>query len=153
MRERLKRELSEIGDRPISGERHAVILEFVPLDGKQQEGLGKGTSFEASLGIARWLTSPSGSRVRSIAYVPQSLQGHALLIALACEEIAMAPDATLSRAAIDERSLDLTVSQAYRDINQRRQAFPAAAIESLLDPTQDLFRGNATGWFQDCRGR
>lgn len=137
--ERLKRELSEIGDRPNSGERHAVILEFVPLDGKQQEGLGKGTSFEAALGIARWLTSPSGSRVRSIAYVPQSLQGHALLIALACEEIAMAPDATLSRAAIDERSLDLTVSQAYRDINQRRQAFPAAAIESLLDPTQELY--------------
>jgi membrane-bound ClpP family serine protease len=127
------------GDRPV------VILEFASSQGASMAGegperLGRGTSFERALSVARWLSGPKGNRIRSVAYLPESIGGHAVLAALACEEIAIHPAAEIGLAGIDDAMQEGTILQAYLETAARRGLFPPAAIRSMLDPTESLVR-------------
>ncbi len=106
--------------------------------------LTRGSQFERCLALARYLTSPSAARVRLIAYLPASVEGHAVLPVLACAEIVSAPSAELGRAAADEPSADPTVISAYRDVAQRRQTLPVPVVLSMLDPNQEVHKIQAT---------
>lgn len=134
-------------------QRPVVVLEFCrplkdgdfqrQLDGGVSEDslLGRGTAFERALTVARWLTSPKGNRLHTIAYLPESVAGHAVLVALACEEIAMPLDVEFGKAGIDESMVDPTIRQAYVDTVERRgNVFPKAAVVSMLDTSDPLFR-------------
>ncbi len=79
-------------------------------------------------------------RARTCAYLPRSIEGHAVLVALACEEIAMAPLAELGAAGIDEAVNDQVILDGYEGIALRRGSFPVAAIRALLDREATLFR-------------
>jgi membrane-bound serine protease (ClpP class) len=139
---RLIESMERLSSRAKGTDRPLVILEFVTrkgYKGKDGELLGRGTTFERALGLARWLSGPKGSRIRSVAYLPKSICGHAVLVALGCEEIAIATDAQLGQAAIDEPSLDATVRQAYLDV-AAKSTFPPAAILSLIDPSESLVK-------------
>ena len=85
-------------DRPL------VVLEFTKSKQAELEAseIGRNTPFERALGLARWLSGPRGSRIRSVAYLPKTICGHAVLVALSCEEIAIASDAEIGKAGIDE---------------------------------------------------
>jgi len=139
--DRLIQTLERIGSRTTGNERPTVVLEFVSKQESTSDGkdttIGRGTDFVRALGLARWLSGAKGSRIRSVAYIPNSICGHAVLVALSCEEIAIAPSAEIGRAGIDEPSLDATVRQSYLDVATRR-TFPAAGVLSLLDPTESL---------------
>ena len=74
---------------------------------------GSGSEFERALSLARYLTSEDLRRVRTVAYVPRAAIGHAVLVALACEEIIMDQDAVLGDAGIDESSIGPTVRGGY----------------------------------------
>jgi membrane-bound serine protease (ClpP class) len=123
-------------DRPL------VVLEFTKSKQAEWEAseIGRNTPFERALGLARWLSGPRGSRIRSVAYLPKTICGHAVLVALSCEEIAIASDAEIGKAGIDEPLQDSTIRQAYLDVAARRGAFPPAAVLSLLDSTESLVR-------------
>ncbi len=146
--ESLLRRLQEIADQPAQGERPVVLLEFrrkggaASADGMLQDAprpaMGLGTSFERALSVARWLTSADGTRLRTVAYLSESLQGHALLVALACEDLAMAPAATLGAVYQPGKTEDATVRQAYQEILQLRPRFPGALLSTLLDPGAEL---------------
>ncbi|RMF41150.1 MAG: hypothetical protein D6753_10140 [Planctomycetota bacterium] len=99
----------------------------------------RGSQFERCLALARFLTSPEAGRVRLVAYIPQTVEGHAVLPVLACEEIVMASTAELGRAAIDEPA-DATIIAAYRDLVQRRSSLPEAVVLAMLDPRQEVYR-------------
>ena len=139
--DRLIQTLDRIGSRTTGNERPTVVLEFVSkqesIGDAQDTTIGRGTDFVRALSLARWLSGPKGSRIRSVAYLPNSICGHAVLIALSCEEIAIAPLAEIGRAGIDEPNLDATVRQSYLDVATRR-TFPAAGVLSLLDPSESL---------------
>ena len=66
-------ELSQDGPRPV------VVFEFWP----PVNGTGEGSEFERSLSLARYLASDRLSRVRTVAYIPRSIRGHAVLAAIA----------------------------------------------------------------------
>lgn len=137
------RQLESVASRATGLDRPIVVLNFQRTSESLNQAeslLGQGTSFEKALSISRWLTGPKGSRLRTIAYFNESMVGHSVLIALACEEIAMAADAEFGRAAIDEQAADDTIKQAYVDVAKRRGSFPAAAVLSMLDPTETLFK-------------
>lgn len=139
---RLTESLDRIAMKANGLDRPLVVLEFVKskqadLDASE---IGRNTPFERALGLARWLSGPRGSRLRSVAYLPESICGHAVLVALSCEEIAIAADAEIGRAGIDEPVQDTTIRQAYLDVSARRGAFPAAAVLSLLDSSESLIR-------------
>lgn len=98
----------------------------------------RGSQFERCLALARFLTSAEANRVRLIAYLPESVEGHALLPILACEEILAAPNAELGRAAIDEPN-EPTIETAYRDVVERRATLPEAVVMAMLDAKQEVF--------------
>lgn len=137
--------LESIASNSKGGDRPVVVLEFTFADSKAVAAdpagrLGRGTSFERALAVARWLSGTKGNRVRSVAYLPESIAGHAVLIALACEEIAIHPAAEIGLAGIDEAAQEATISQAYKDVAARRGMFPPAAVRSMLDPTESLVK-------------
>lgn len=128
-----------------SQQRPIVVLQFKasPLNLSSGEsengGLGsRGSQFERCLALARFLTSPDAARVRLIAYLPETVEGHAVLPVLACEEIIAASSAELGRATIDE-PLDATIAGAYRDVVARRATLPQAIVSAMLDVNAEVY--------------
>src|SRR3954447_17872165 len=80
--------------------RPTLILELTPQ--RRNAGSGEGTDFTRALSLANALTQPDMSAVKTVAYIPQTIKGHGVLIAPACEEIVMAPNAEFGEAGIDE---------------------------------------------------
>lgn len=122
-------EVDENGPRPV------IVFEFWPSSGENTEG----TEFERALSLARFLSSDELNRVRTVAYVPKSISGHAVLVAMACEEIIISPDAEFGDAGIDEEIIDATVRGGYTDIATRRRTMPAAVAVGMLDPAQAVY--------------
>ncbi|MEO8495033.1 MAG: NfeD family protein [Planctomycetota bacterium] len=110
-------------------ERPILILEFRSSGSEGSDA----SEFERSLSIARYLASDRLSGVRTVAYLPRSVRGHAVLAVLACEEIIIAPDAELGRAGIDEEHVDEAMRSSYREIAERRRTIPAAVALGMLD--------------------
>lgn len=153
--------LESISMRNTGNERPVVILEFLPAlsvaRGNAEDfavvidqpgelrSIGQGSSFEKALTISRWLSGPKGNRIKSVGYIASNLRGHAVLIALACEELVMLPIAEIGKAGIDEAQIDQTLQQAYLDVAARRGMFPEAAVRSMLDPSQSLVQLDLEG--------
>jgi len=103
--------------------RLVLIFEFhVPED---QDDHGRGSEFGAAFDLADFLSSGELQGVRTVAYIPQPIQGHAVLVVLACEEIIMAGDARLGMAGIDEKVITESRQGNYREIANRRKTIPA----------------------------
>ncbi len=149
--QRLKQQVQRIVDREGQAGRPLIVVEFVAKGNdrldleKPSNVLGRGTEFERSLALARWLIGPNGVRARTVAYLPRSLEGHAVLAALACEEIAMNPMAEIGRAGIDEPQVDPLVVKGYLDVAARRGAFPEAAVQAMLQADSGLYRVELQG--------
>ena len=158
---RILASLESVAMRSDGNQRPVVILEFVPAslpsgpaaadaNGAlepvgESKSIGQGTPFEKAFSVSRWLSGPKGNRVKSVGYIASNLRGHAVLIALACEELVMLPDSEIGKSGIDETQVEPTVEQAYLDIAARRGMFPASAIRSMLDPSQSLVQLDLEG--------
>ncbi|MDR3108295.1 MAG: hypothetical protein LBU65_01230 [Planctomycetaceae bacterium] len=115
-----------------------VILQFT-VEGNQSE-FGRGSSFGACYELADFISGEKLGGVKTVAYLPQSVRGHVLLPALACEEIVMPDETTIGEAGCDETTITPTTRQAYLDINARKRRLPAALIEKLLNPKTNLLQ-------------
>ena len=139
---RVKRMADEVlADLPKHGPRPVLIFEFWP----QQSGAGEGSQFERSLSLARYLASDRLSRARIVAYLPRSVKGHAVLVAMACEEIIMHPDAEFGQAGIDETSIDPTIRRGYTEIADRFRTIPAAVALGMLDKRLLVYKVETAG--------
>ncbi len=118
-------------------DRPTIVLEFRI---KKESEAGQGTSFERALSLSRFLIGGKLSRAKVVAYVPQSLKGHAILPVLACEQVILAPGASLSDAGIDETMMSPTLIGGYREIADARRTFPAAVAVGLLDKSTTVSR-------------
>ncbi len=121
--------------------RPILVLEFWTPD----EVGGQGSQFERSFALARYLTSDRVRHVRTVAYLPQSLTGHAVLATLACEEIIMHPDAQLGDAGIDDNTIDPTIRSAYREIANRTRTIPSPVALGMLDRRLETFQVETPG--------
>jgi len=158
---RILASLESVAMRSDGNQRPVVILEFVPAslpsgpaaadaNGAlepvgESKSIGQGTPFEKALSVSRWLSGPKGNRVKSVGYIASNLRGHAVLIALACEELVMLPDSEIGKCGIDEAQVEPTVEQAYLDTAAKRGMFPPSAIKSMLDPSQSLVQLDLEG--------
>ena len=111
-------------------ERPTLVLEFWPTSDEEAAS----SSFERSLALARYLTSPALSRIRTVAYLPRGAVGHAVLPVLACEQIVMHPDAELGDASRVDVDPSVMIRSAYRDIASRNRTVPEAFALGMLDP-------------------
>ncbi len=83
---------------PADANQPVLVIEFTAKEGE----VGRGSNFSDCYAIAELLTSKELNRVRTVAYLPQTVKGHAVLVALACRDIIMAPNAELGEAGIDD---------------------------------------------------
>ena len=106
---------------------------FIQLNVRTDEEIfGRGSAFGSTYEFASLLTSEKFAHVRFVAFMPQSIQGHAVLVALACNERIMAANAEIGAAGIDEPRITPTHRQAYEEIAKRRN-IPTALANKLLD--------------------
>ena len=111
------------------GPQPVLILEFRPQQGQSSEG----SEFERSLSLARYLASDRLTGVRTVAFLPSSVKGHACLAVLACERIIVAADAEFGEAGADESYIDGTMRSSYQEIAARRRTVPPAVALGMLD--------------------
>lgn len=131
------------------GQRPVVVLQFESTGLPQQptssqdQGI-RGSQFERCLSLARFLTDREAAALRPVAYLPQSVVGHAVLPVLACQEIFARPGVQLGDASADS-AVEPTILAAYRDIVARgRTNIPAAVVEAMLLPNTELRRISLT---------
>jgi membrane-bound ClpP family serine protease len=117
-------------------ERGTLVLRFDATDGE----VAGGSDFGRSLELARFLTDPRLAGVKTVAWLPDGATGHAVLVALACDEIAMAPDAVLGPANVAESVVDDAMRAAYTQVASRRRTVPPAVAVALVDPAARVVR-------------
>lgn len=98
------------------------------------------SDFGRALDLARFLTSPRLAGVKTVAWLPAGAAGHAVLVALACDEIVMAPEAVLGPAAEAGSAVDEAMRAAYREIAARRRTLPQAVAVGMLDGGVEVLR-------------
>jgi membrane-bound ClpP family serine protease len=119
-------------------ERGVLVLRF---DAAPEGGTG-GSDFGRALELARFLCDSRLDGVKTVAFLPDGVTGHAVLVALACEEIVMPPDAVLGPANADEPVVDDAVRAAYVQFAGRRRTVPPAVALALLDPAARVVRAS-----------
>ena len=122
----------------VHDERPVFVFEFIVPEGTADAG--QGTQFEDAHKLARFLTSDELNGASTVAYVPKALKGHAVLVALACEQIIMSPTATMGDAGADEKVIDKTMLAAYEEIALSRRTVPPAVALGLLDKSREVLK-------------
>ena len=110
VRQSIQRALGTARDeRPV-----VFVLEFAAPEGSAD--VGQGTQFDDAHKLASFLVSDQLNGAGTVAYVPKELKGHAVLVAMACEKIIMAPTAKMGDAGADEKTIGKTLLAAYDEI-------------------------------------
>lgn len=138
-------QLSRVDRRPLAEpgarRRPVLILELAPQ--RREGSYGEGTDFTRALKLADYLSSQELAPVKTVAYIPKSIKGHGVLIALACEEIVMHPEAEIGEAGNDEgadRAIDPKIISAYQEIAAARRTVPVAIALGMLDRGQEVLK-------------
>jgi membrane-bound ClpP family serine protease len=119
-------------------ERPVFVLEFVVPEGTADAG--QGSQFEDVHKLARFLTSDALNGASTVAYVPKALKGHAVMAALACEQIIMSPAATMGDAGADEKVINNTMLAAYEEIARSRRTVPPEVALGMLDKSRQVLK-------------
>ena len=101
-----------------------------------------GTSlFHQVQGLAKFLSSSKVSRVKTIAWVPQTVTGNHVLLALACREIVIHPDAELGDMGRGQ-ALDPDEQQSVLSIIDRRHnpKLSRALVSGMMDPSKQVLQ-------------
>lgn len=126
---RVKRVVSAaIEDAKQQGEWPVLIFEIHP--GRSE--------FGQAYDLAHYLASSSLNGATTVAYVPETLTGHAVLVAMACEEIIMGDEAELGAAGAFESSIKPSMRNAYVEVANIRKTVPADVALKMLDPAIEL---------------
>lgn len=127
-----------VNDLRSGDQRPVLVLEFVP-----QNKFGEGSNFGRALDLAQYLAGPELGGIKTVAFLPHSVHGHGVLVALACEELVMAPDAELGAAGVDEpakKEIDPTYRAAYRQIASQRRTVPPELALGMLDKDLEVLK-------------
>ena len=132
----------QVADLPPTPDRPVVVLEFATSPNSEN---GRGSDLGACVSLSRLLISPEFNRVRTIAWIPDRggevvLQGHAVLVALAANELAMASNASIGDAGVDEPDVGQFERAAYEKIANHRRTLPVPMATAMVDAQQSLFR-------------
>lgn len=159
-------DLRALGERLKEAEGNATVVFELDTSGNVT---GEGSSFEAAFGIARTIQSTEWASVRKIAYVPppagfsakaiqnlnvksrSELSGHALLVALACDQLWMDEESFLGVVG-SEDDVEL-LAPNYTTIARRGLQWPEALVNVLVDNRQGLYRVTKTDGSKVLVGR
>ena len=132
--ERIKASTRQLIARSIAQKTDRPILVFVVQPGRAQPGSsGFGTSFE----LANYISTELAGAKLTVAYVPRPLKGYAVLPALACDEIVMAPDASIGPITPEGEAVKNDFREPVRILARRKGKEPDFFV-GLLDRDADL---------------
>jgi membrane-bound serine protease (ClpP class) len=131
----------EVEARPVpkDAKRPVPIVVFEIRPGKSEPG---STPLGGAEDLVRYILEEiDHTRVRTVGFVPESLAGYAVLPVLACDEVAMASDATLGPITPKDRPVDEGVKVRLRSIADKngREA-QLGLFLGMLDPSLDVRR-------------
>ncbi len=133
---------------PSTVDRAVAVLEFET----SLQHTGAGSDFWACSSLADFLTSAEMNRIETVAYIRPSnrqskdairgtLKGHAVLVAIATNKIAMADKMTIGSAAIGADNNQEIIELKYRNIAQQRLTrMPVEVVISMLRKDAGLYR-------------
>ncbi|WP_397571598.1 NfeD family protein [Schlesneria sp. T3-172] len=101
-----------------------------------------GTSqFHHIQGLSKFLTSSQVANVTTVAWIPATITGPNVLLALACKQIVMHPDAELGDIGRG-KPLEAEEQQAILAMAQKRHnsKINAAIVRGMMDPQEQLWR-------------
>lgn len=98
------------------------------------------SEFGQAYELANFLTSAALNGATTVAYVPRAISGHAVLVALACQQIVMSEEASIGNAGEYDGAIKPTVRNAYAEIANVRKTLPADLALKMLDEKLELFR-------------
>lgn len=124
--------------RDAAPQRGTLVLHFNAVEG---EAAG-GSDFGRALELARFLGDDRLAGVKTVAWLPEGASGHAVLVALACDEIAMPAEATLGPAVGSGDRPDEAIRTAYRLTAARRRTVPPPVAEAFADPAARVIRAS-----------
>jgi len=122
------------------GRRGILVLGF----DSSGENAGGGSDFGRSFELAKFLCDQRMSGIKTVAFISESLTGHGVLVALACEQIVMAPEATFGPANTNTNAIgphvDDAMRAAYKQIANYRKTVPESLALAMIDPKIDVLR-------------
>lgn len=154
--ERTLQQLLDESDNVIRNEdRPTVVLEFDTSNNKT----GRGSQLGSCLELARKMTSNEMNRLRTVAFVPpaagaallndfetekpqSNLMGHAVLVALAANELVVSLQASIGQATVDEPKVTNLIREVYREVASRRLTLPVPVVNAMVDKGVELYRVN-----------
>lgn len=114
------------------GTRPILVFEFTPGD------TAPGTSeFGACYDLANLISKELAGARLTVAFVPRPLRGYAVLPALACTEIVMAPDASIGPITPEGQPFDAAYRELVRFLALRKTRDPDLLL-GMLDRDADL---------------
>jgi membrane-bound serine protease (ClpP class) len=123
--------------------RPVLVLEFFHEPGKNAAS----SQFTRALDLALFLSSDKLRAVKTVAWLPEAVTGHAVLPVMACEQIVVHPEAALGAAGVydleqgqESVRIDPVVRRGYEEIAQRRRVIPAPAALAMLDRQAIVYR-------------
>jgi len=119
-------------------EQRAPVLIFQFEIPKEQEEFARTTDPMDALKLARMIQDIGNAR--TVAYAQRSIPGHAVLVAMACEEIMIPGDALLGPVGAQPGTIRQAERGAYTEIAESRRTLPTAVALWLLDPTLDVVK-------------
>lgn len=125
-------------------QRPVLVLQLDSPPQGDEEAVG--SQFERAFGLARFLCSHEMAGIKTVAFVPHSLRGHGVLLALACEEIVMSSDAMIGEAGAHDppnNAMRDTVIAAYREIAETQRTIPIALAVAMIDPSMEVVQVEA----------
>jgi membrane-bound serine protease (ClpP class) len=98
------------------------------------------SQFGQAYELARYISGPNLNGATTVAYIPETVTGHAVLVALACDDIIMSEEAQLGNAGESEEGgvVRRAHRDAYIEIANSRKTVPADVALKMLDPTIEL---------------
>ena len=134
--DRAIRQLSA-GPSAAAGRRPIAIFEFRPGEGTASEN----SSFGDAVDLARFISGDRLRGVETVAWLPRTVKGHAVLPVLACERIVMAKDAELGAAGIQEKPpIEEAIRSAYVEYSARHRTVPPAIASAFVDSELAVFK-------------
>jgi membrane-bound ClpP family serine protease len=137
----IQRAVDQLKRAPRAGDGRPVLI--LELAAKAAEGYGEGTDFTRALALADYLVGPELVGIKTVAYIPRTIKGHGVLIALACETIAISPGAEIGEAGIDEdstRPIKPNIVRMYQQTAEHRNPVPTAIAVGMLDPRVEVLK-------------
>ncbi len=118
--------------------RPVLIFRFEVLE--DQGEVARHSEFTSAVRLAELVCDPKLNTARTVAYIPESLPGHAVLAAMACDDIVMHADAEFGPVDAEPGTVGPMEQAAYVEFANARKTVPEEIALWLLEPSREVLQ-------------